>query len=143
MLIHDFYQISPQIVQTMDAEEIYDYILEHKNELRKMSISDKVVLRNLGRIDTKDWNVLECEKNQFTLKKMRYFSSFTDINPYMEMKIIGLNYYGITIMNHETLKELIDNPGYVCLRDTIRIKQFQKFCADAYKEGKWIVHCGI
>lgn len=141
MLIHDFYQVSPKIVQTVGEEDIYKYIKKHANELKKMSISDKVVLRNLGRTDTRDWNILECDKNHFSCGKMRYFSCF--ISLYVGNKIIGLDYYGITIMNHETLKEIIDNPGHVRLRDTHRIKKFQKFCKDACEEGKWIVHWGV
>ena len=143
MLIHDFYQVSPQIVAARDEDGMLDYILKHRNELRKMSVSDKVVLLNLGRTDTKGWHVLELEKNQFARGKMRYFSAFTAVNPFMEMKIIGICYYGETIMNHETLKELIDHPGHVRLRDIRTIRRFRAFCEDALKEGKWIVHEGV
>ena len=139
MLTHDFYQVEPRIVDTLDEMQLCIYLSEQKGNLKHISLSDNLVRRQLGRIDDKCFDALVLDS--YCSDKMKYFSCF--INNLTENHTIGLNYYGITLMDKAVLEKLIAYKKHICFTDSIHLKTFKRFCKDAYEKGKWIVHFGV
>ena len=139
MLVHDFYQVDPQSIAFLNEMQISNYITEQKNNLVHMSLSDNMVRRNLGRIDKVKFDALDL--NTYCPKKMKFFSSF--INNRTDNHTVGLNYYGITLMDRTILEKLAARQKHICFVDVFRLRAFICFCKEANENGKWVVHYGI
>lgn len=139
MLVHDFYQVEPKKVMHLDEDKLCEYVMANKGELKHTTIPDEVVRRNLGRTDKAEFCALDIE--MFAPEKMKYFSSF--LNTCTENKTIGLNYYGITLMNDEVLDYLAVKRQNIYFWDRGRLRKFIRFMNDARQTQKWIVHYGI
>lgn len=139
MLTHDFYQVSPENVELMDEERLLDYVVEREDILPCMRISDKIILRNRGRIDKIGF--IESDLDTYTPGKMRFFSGF--LNMRTENHTVGINYYGTTLMDCTVLKQLIDCSGHICFIDILPISRFKKYCRETMMSGKWIIHFGV
>ena len=139
MLAHDFYQIALKDIVSMSEDKILDYIIEHKKILPCMSLPDSMVRRNLGRIDNQEFKAFDL--STYTQGKMKVFSSF--LNTRAEIQTIGINYYGITILDNMVLKALVDHHEHICPVDLIKLNHFLRYCKNALAHEKWIIHWGI
>lgn len=139
MLTHDFYQVAPKVIRSMSEDQICDYIISHRRILPCLSLSDSVVRRNLGRIDNLKFNAFDL--STYTKGKMKIFSEF--VNVHTEIQMIGINYYGITILDSAILRTLADYHKHIHLIDFIGIKYFIRYCKNALKHEKWVIHYGV
>lgn len=139
MLKHDFYQVAPKVIRSMSEDQICDYIISHKGILPCLSLADSMVRRNLGRIDNRQFNAFDL--STYAKGKMKIFSDF--VNTHAEIQIIGINYYGITILDSAILKTLADYHKRIHLIDFVSIEHFIRYCKNALEHEKWVVHYGV
>ena len=96
------------------------------------------MLRNIGRIDGVEWF---STRDFYIEGKMKLFSCF--MNGFHEDVDVGIDYYGLTLIDTDSIKHLLEYDTALDYRDYFSIMRFKTFCRKALLQGKWILHWGI